>query len=171
MRHRSMFRRPAIVGLALVLAPVAASAQQKTIKDQLVGSWSKVFSEQTFPDGRKVHYVDVHPRGISTFDIHGRLTVMLGHSDLTNSLSNDHSRLTPEAAVAIAKGIRVYYGSYRVNEVDKVLNFDLEGTSFADELVGSQTRFIAQINDLDLKIRDQRTSVGGQVEVSYKRLK
>lgn len=66
---------------------------------------------------------------------------------------------------------RVYYGSYRVNEVDKVLNFDLEGTSFADELVGSQTRFIAEINDLDLKIRDQRTSVGGQVEVSYKRLK
>jgi hypothetical protein len=47
-------------------------AQQKPLKEQLVGTWTLVSSDQVRPDGSKVQQFGANPKGINVFDPNGR---------------------------------------------------------------------------------------------------
>ena len=171
MKRRHILTGTAIAGMALTLTPVCGFAQQKTVKEQLVGTWSKVFSEQTYPDGRKEQYISDNPKGISTFDAYGRFSVIFVRSDFSREPSNDGVKPTPEEALAIAKGALSYYGTYTVNEADQTLTLDVEGTSFARTLGLVQTRLITRISDRSFTVRNTKTHAGEQIELIYTRIK
>ena len=44
----------AVAGLGAILMSISASAQQKSLKDQLVGTWIYVSSTSTRADGKKM---------------------------------------------------------------------------------------------------------------------
>jgi hypothetical protein len=54
MNRRNVLSLPAIAALGLALLPISATAQQKTLKDQLVGTWSFVSSTGKLADGSPV---------------------------------------------------------------------------------------------------------------------
>ena len=62
-----------------------------------------------------------NPKGINTFDANGRFTVVFIRPDLPKVASNDRVRLTPEEAMAIAKGVIAYYGTYTVGDLKQFL--------------------------------------------------
>ena len=61
---------------------------QKTLKEQLVGTWSLASWEQVMPDGSKVHNYGTNPKGVVVFDTNGRLFVMFARPDLPKIASN-----------------------------------------------------------------------------------
>jgi len=61
-----------ITALGLALLPGNALAQQKSLKDQLVGTWTLVSWEQDVPSGPKFQRFGANPKGYNIFDANGR---------------------------------------------------------------------------------------------------
>ena len=171
MKHHIIFNASAITGLALMLAPVAGLAQEKTLKEQIVGTWSNVAWVHTYPDGRKEEQFGAKPKGVSTFDSNGRFVVIMLHPDLPKLASSDRWKPTPEEAMTIAKGSLAYYGTYTVNEADKSVQLDVEGTSYANQVGAPQKRIVTGITSDELRYRNLGSTSGGVIEFVSKRLK
>jgi hypothetical protein len=71
----------AIVAAKAALLPGSVAAQQKPLKDQLVGTWTLVSFEDINPNGTKKQYLGANPRGILMLDAGGRYAAMFGPSD------------------------------------------------------------------------------------------
>ena len=158
------------MGLALMIAPVTGIAQQKTLKEQIIGSWASAFVEHTYPDGRKVQEFGANPKGISVFDGNGRFIVIVLHSDLPKLASNDWFKPSPDEAMTIAKGVIANYGSYTVNEADQSLSLNLEGSYFANQCF-PQKRIVMEINADEMKLQNPSSIVGGIIEHIVTRIK
>ena len=109
----------AVIVLSAAMVSGAAS-QQKSLKDQLIGTWTLASWEQTYPDGRKDQAFSSTPKGIHTFSPDGRFAVVFLRPDLPKLASSDRVKPTPEEAMAVAKGAIAYYGTYTVDEADKI---------------------------------------------------
>jgi hypothetical protein len=84
MNLRGIFSLSAIAVLALAWFPGHAVSQQKSIRDQLVGTWMLVVSESLRPDGSKVDEYGQDPKGTLIFDKNGRYSVTIMRADLPN---------------------------------------------------------------------------------------
>jgi hypothetical protein len=62
----------ALLCLAVSLSASRSLAQQKSFKEQLVGTWTLVSSDQVLPDGSKLKQFGANPKGINVFDAKGR---------------------------------------------------------------------------------------------------
>src|SRR5437016_3429304 len=60
----------ALLGIALL--PDNGMAQQKSLKEQLVGAWTIVSNDNTTPDGKKEQIFGANPKGILIFDASGQ---------------------------------------------------------------------------------------------------
>jgi hypothetical protein len=171
MNRRNIFSLSAISAVGLAMLPGSADAQQKALKEQIVGTWSVVSWEQTLPDGHKDQAFGASPNGINSFDSSGRFSLIILRRDLPKVAANDRMKPTPEEALAIAKGAIAYFGTYSVDEADKSISLNLEGTSYANQLGLPQRRIVPIISADELKYRNPTSTSGGQIEVSLKRVK
>src|SRR5215468_6227366 len=64
MDRRSILSISAIAASGLAMLPGSAVGQQRTLKEQLVGSWTLVSTEVTQADGRKRQDFGTNPKGI-----------------------------------------------------------------------------------------------------------
>jgi hypothetical protein len=58
--------------LAVGLSAGDSLAQQKSLKEQLVGTWTLVSSDQVRQDGSRLSQFGANPKGINVFDANGR---------------------------------------------------------------------------------------------------
>jgi lipocalin-like protein len=150
----------------------SAVAQQKTLKEQIVGTWSVVSWVQTYPDGRKDEGFGPNPNGIHSFNPDGHFSVIFVRRDLPKLASNDRITPTAQEAMAVAKGVIAYFGTYTVNEADKSVSLSFEGTSYTNQLAQQpQKRIVTSISADELKYRNPASTAGGQIEVAFKRAK
>ena len=68
MSRRSIFTLSAIAALGLALLPSIIAAQQRTLKEQLVGTWAFVSCDSTTATGAKVPLCAAPADGILTLD-------------------------------------------------------------------------------------------------------
>jgi hypothetical protein len=71
MNRRSILNIAATAALGLALPLSSASAQTKSLKDQLVGTWTVVSWEQANKDGSKTQRFGANPKGVNVFDSNG----------------------------------------------------------------------------------------------------
>jgi hypothetical protein len=71
----------ALLCLAAALSASDSLAQQKSLKEQLVGTWTLVASDQELPDGSKLKQFGANPKGINVFDANGRFFLMVASAD------------------------------------------------------------------------------------------
>ena len=171
MNRRIVMTLSAVAAVGFALLPGSAFSQQKSLKDQLVGTWSLTAWEQTYKDGHKDQAFGAHPKGIQTFEPNGRFTLVFLKPDLPKVASNDRVTPTPEEAMAIAKGAIAYYGTYTVDEASKTVTLSLEGTTFSNQNGVPQKRVVTAISADELKYRNPTSASGGVIEVAFKRLK
>ena len=67
----------ALLCFAAGLSASDVLAQQTLLKEQLVGTWLLVSSDQVRPDGSKLKQFGANPKGINVFDANGRFFVMI----------------------------------------------------------------------------------------------
>jgi hypothetical protein len=170
MNRRHILSLSMITAFGLALLPGNALAQQKSLKEQLVGTWTVVSWEQTLPDGSKLQRFGANPKGINVFDANGRVFVMFARPDLPRLASNNLSTPTPEEAKAIVAGSIAYYGTYTVDEAAKTVSLRLEGTTFQNQLAMEQKRNILTLTADELKYGNPTPTAGGQITVALKRL-
>ena len=101
MNRRNILNITAITALGLALLPSSAVAQQKSLKEQLVGGWNLVAWERTSPDGTKAQAYGANPKGIAYYGADGRFFVLFARGDLPKIAANDRAKATPEEAKAL----------------------------------------------------------------------
>ena len=170
MNWRNILSLSAITALGLALLPGSAVSQTKSLKDQLVGSWTPVAWEQVKKDGTKLERFGSNMKGFNVFDANGRFYLMFARADLPKLASNNVLTPTPEEAKAIATGMIAYYGTYTVDEGAKTITLRIEASSLPNQLGLEQKRTITSISPTELKYRNT-TIVGGdgQINVTLKR--
>ena len=65
-----------LLGVALLAGD--AGAQQKTLKEQLIGTWMAISVVTAHPDGRKISSFGPDVKGMQIFDTNGRVVIILG---------------------------------------------------------------------------------------------
>jgi len=146
-----------------------AVAQQKSLKEQLVGTWIYASSTSTRADGSKTDRPNLKSIVIYTSD--GHFAFVSVRADLPKLAANDRARATAEEARAVVAGSIAYYGTYSVNEVDKVITPKVEGSTFANLIGSDQKRIITSLTADELKFTNPRTASGETLEFVWKRAK
>ena len=76
MNRRHIFTFSAMTALGLAFSLGTAIAQTKSLKDQLVGTWTVVSWEQTTKDGAKLQRFGSNPKGVNSFGADGHFFMM-----------------------------------------------------------------------------------------------
>ena len=156
-----------LVILVVVLPSGDAFAQQKSLKEQLVGTWIYVSSTSTRADGSKIDNPNLKAIVIYTSD--GHFAFVSVRDDLPKFANPDRARATAEEAKAVVAGSIAYFGTYSINEADKVLTANVEGSTYPNLIGTDQKRIITSLTADELKFTNPRTLTGVTLEFVWKR--
>jgi hypothetical protein len=170
MDRRSILGLPAIVGLGLPALLSSAAAQQKTIKDQIVGTWTFVSALDVHPDGKKVDRWGSGAKGIFMFDAHGHFAQFITRADLPKFAAGALDKGTPEENKAVLAGFVASFGTYTVDEANKTIVTHVEGSVFPNLVGRDLKRVIATLTANELKYTNPTTSMGTVAEATWKRV-
>ena len=167
-----MNTRPFLVAAALLGLSsgslTSANAQQKSLKEQLVGAWSFVSSTGKAPDGSPVW--GPNPKGLLIFMPDGHYASMIMRSDRPKFSANSRLQGTPEENRSVVQGTIATFGTYTVDEEKKAFKVRFEGSTFPNNEGTEQTRPVTISGD-ELKIQNPASTIGGQTELIYRRAK
>lgn len=170
MIHFNITRLSVITALAISFLSGPVLAQQKSLKEQIVGSWMIVSAITTRSDGRKVETFGANPKGLQIFERDGRTSAIITGSSLPKFISGNRATGTTDENKAVVQGSVAFFGPYSVNEIDRSLTFQVEGSTFPNWQGGTQKRLIAISGD-ELTITIPTGSAGGTGESKWKRMK
>jgi hypothetical protein len=170
MNRRCALGLCTIALLTIPAFPNGSLAQGKSLKDQLIGTWTYVSSTGKRDDGSTVARPSL--QGAVTYTADGRFHFITVRTDAPKLASSDPSRPSPEEAIAIASGSIAYTGTYTVDENTKTIHANVETSTFPN-LVGApnQRRIITSITADEMKFTNPRTPAGVTLEFVWKRAK
>jgi len=164
-----------ILAAMLMLGAIAsgASAQStRTLKEQLIGTWTFVVAEITAADGSKSLPFGDTPKGILVFTPDGRFAQIHIASDVPKIASNNRMTGTPEEYKAINQRSLSLFGTYAVDEDKKTVTYTITASTFPNWEGVSQTRTIESLTAEEFKNTNPAVTGGrGSAFNLYKRVK
>ncbi|MDE1969376.1 MAG: lipocalin-like domain-containing protein [Alphaproteobacteria bacterium] len=160
----------ALVGAVLAVAIAGSSpAQQNSLKQQIVGTWSYVSVEITKSDGSRVQTFGDKPNGVAVFERNGHFVIALTRSKLPKFASNNRLNGTAEENQATVRGSLTQFGTYTVNDADHSLMLHVTGSSYPN-IVGTDRKFIiTAITKTEMKWTIPAATSGGTATTVLKR--
>jgi hypothetical protein len=160
IREGCMTRRAILMAACVALVvpaatPGRAQTQQKTIKEQLIGSWKFSSSIDVRRSGRRVNRWGPNPAGIFIFDAGGHYAQMIMRTDVR----------------AFGAKTVASFGTYVVNEATKTIITHMEGSSIPSFIGSDEKRVIISLTADELKYNNPSTSAGTSVVAIWKRAK
>ena len=151
--------------LAATLAASQAFAQQKSLRDQIVGTWNFVVAEVVAPDGKKSFPFGETPKGILIFTAGGQFAQVHVASDVPKIASNNRLTGTPEEYAAIMKRSISIFGTYSVNEEKKTVTYNIVSSTYPNFEGEAQERTIDKLT-ADEFINTNQNVAGGRGRAS-----
>ncbi len=169
-RFRTLMLIPmALLCLGVTLPSIDAVAQQKTLKEQVVGTWTYVSVDIVGTDGSRVPLYGPNPQGIASFDSNGHYILLTARRGQAKFASNNRNEGTPEENKAVVQGSIAHFGTYSVNDADRTITFHIEASTFPNWNGTEQKRPFTVTAD-ELRWTTPASS-GGSAEVVLKRAK
>ncbi len=163
----------ATLALAALLLPGLAgeaAAQQKSLKDRLVGTWHFVIAEVTAPDGKKSFPFGPKPRGMVIFTPGGDFTQIHIASEVPKIANANRLNATAEEYAGIMRGTIAQFGTYTVDEEKKQFTMKFTASTFPNWEGVSQTRNIDKLTDEEFINTNPQVGAGrGSAYNLYKR--
>ena len=137
-----------VVGIAALAITLCAghAVAQKSLKDQIVGTWEFVVAEITAADGKKSFPFGETPKGILIFTPDGRFTQIHIASDVPKFASGNRLTGTAEEYAAINRRSLSVFGSYTIDEDKKTVTYRITSSTFPNWEGEAQTRSIDKLN-------------------------
>jgi hypothetical protein len=151
--------------------PGAAASQEKSLKEQLVGTWLIVSVDNVRDDGSKAEQFGPSPKGIVIYAADGRFALLNSRGDLPKFASKNRDQGTPEENKAVVQGSIAYFGTYTVDEASKIITANIEGSTYPNFIGTSQKRLITSLTSDELKFVNPAASAGGKLQLVWKRAK
>src|SRR5438445_1114697 len=117
------------IGLGFVLSG-AAFAQQKSVKEQIVGAWTLVSVTSEMDDGKSGEPFGPSPKGVIIFSNDGNFSLFQSRAEIPKIAANDRAKATPEEAQGIVASSIAYYGTYSIDENTKVMVVNLAASTY-----------------------------------------
>jgi hypothetical protein len=157
--------------LALTLCASSALAQ-KSLKEQIVGTWDFTVAEVTAADGKKSYPFGETPKGILIFTPDGRFAQIHVAGDVPKFASGNRLTGTPEEYAAINKRSLSVFGTYTVDEDKKTVTYRIVSSTFPNWEGEAQTRTIDRLT-ADEFVNTNPNVAGGRGSAAnyYKRAK
>ena len=172
---KRIMKRILVVSCALAIAALSgggASAQQKSLKDRLTGTWHFVIAEVTAPDGTKSFPFGPKPRGMVIFTPDGDFMQIHIASEVPKIASGNRLGATPEEYAGIIRGTIAQFGTYTVDEDKKTFTMKFTASTFPNWDGISQTRTIDKLTDDEMINTNPQVGAGrGSAYNLYKRAK
>lgn len=168
--HGRIFRCVSVVIslMALTLLGTSASwAQQKSLKEQLVGSWTMVSADFIRKDGTKGNSFGDNPNGILIFDASGRFATVYGRPGRPHLSTIALSQIPAEELAAAARAFWATHGTWSVDEAGKTLSRKSELTLLPNnDKLESKASVAVSGNELKLL---SAGAAGVTIEQTYRR--
>jgi hypothetical protein len=156
--------------LGLALLPSYAVAQQQTLREQLIGSWTLVSNDNVAPDGIKRQLYGSNPKGILILAANGHYAQVQVNPDRPKFKGKTRLDGTPEENKAAMAGTVAHFGMWSVNEAEKILIMRSEGNLFPNDEGSESKRSVVLAGD-ELTYANPSPGGGGRSESVYKRAK
>jgi Lipocalin-like domain len=160
----------AFVSLGVALPESDAFAQGKSLKEQLVGTWTMVSVVTARPDGSRYEALGPNPRGVFILNANGHFAITIIGDAHRKFASNNRLQGTPEENEAAVHSSIAYFGTYTVSEADHTLNFHIDRCTFPNWDGTDQKRSVTITGD-EMKYSNAAASGGGKAELVWKREK
>jgi hypothetical protein len=146
-----------------------AVSQDSSSKQLLVGTWSLTSADSVKADGTRVAVFGPSPKGTMIFTEDGRFALIQMRGDLPKLAANNRDQGTPEEYKAVVSGSIAYFGTYVLNEAEKLITLKLEGSTYANLLGAEQKRIITSLTAGELTFTNPRNPAGMTLEVGWRR--
>jgi hypothetical protein len=128
----SMNRRCALCLCAIALVtipafPSSSVAQERSLKDQLVGTWTYVSSTARRENGSTVQRPSF--KGTATYTADGRFQLIAARTDAPEYKSGNPARPSSDGVLA-SSGSFTYTGTYTVDENTKTIHANIATSTF-----------------------------------------
>ena len=149
-------KRLGILGLSAMLAaglassPGSAVAQQKSLKEQLVGTWILVSCDYKVADGTTFPFC-VNSSGSLSFDASGRYVVVIAARGRPKFTAGRNS--PADEFKAATRGLGANFGTWSANDADKIITRHVEG-ALEPNREGTDAKDTATIVGDELRIVD-----------------
>jgi hypothetical protein len=169
MNRRSLLGISAMTALGLAFVSSTAIGQQKSLKEQLVGTWTLVSNEVTPPNGTKGQPYGSNPKGLLIFQAGGRYVEVDG--DPNRPKFKIAGQPTGEELAATTLGhFAANFGTWSVNEGDKTLTRHYE-IALRPNNEGTDLKNSVNLAGDELKLSGVVPSTGFKVDAVYRRAK
>jgi Lipocalin-like domain len=165
MDRRSFLNIFAMTALGLALVSSSAVAQQKSLKEQLVGIWTMVSYEATASNGTERQIAN--PKGILIFDAGGRYATVFGRPDRPKFKSPSQPT-TEELAAATDDFFAANFGTWSVSEADKTLTQRYDGALRPDN-EGADVKSSVSLTGDELRLTSGVLPTAAKIASVYRR--
>jgi len=170
MNRSNILSLSVLAACSLALLPGSAVSQQKSLKDQLVGSWILVSNDAVAPDGTKHQLFGPNPKGLLVFDATGQYSQILVNPAVPKFKINNRLKGTPEENTAAVQGTTATFGTWMVDEASKTVTVRYAGGMFPNQ-AGTEAKRTAVVTGDELKINNPATASGMKSDSVYRRAK
>lgn len=151
----------AIVSAATQFATIpSASAQQQSLRSQLVGTWKFVTTSVRLADGSRADVFGPTPNGVLMFHPDGHFVLMNSRPGRSKYASGNRAKGTEDEFKETVLGSIGYFGSYWVDEAKQVFVLRIAGSTFPDYEGTEQVRPFTLVGD-ELRSVNPNPSLGG----------
>jgi hypothetical protein len=156
-----------LTAMSFLLAGLAlfddnAIAQQNTLKERLIGTWTVVSLINEHTDGSKIETFGSDPKGYFMFDSDGHFSTHVVRAWRPKFAHRDAP--TCAESKAVVEGTITAFGTYTVNEADHSISMHIIGSSFPIWDDTNQKRSITITGD-ELKYLNPTPATGGGTAV------
>lgn len=170
MNRRCLFNLCAIAALGLALLPGNAVGQQKSLKEQLVGTWTLVSNDNVAADGTKRQVFGPNPKGIMILAADGHYALIAANPARPKFKGNTRLDGTPEENKAVVAGTVASFGTWSADEASNTLITRIEGNLFPND-EGREQRRIVTLEGDELRQVNPSPGSGGRAEIVFRRTK
>ena len=164
-----------MVPFALAFFSDHAVAQQKTLKQHLIGSWTFVRTKATQADGRKILPFGANPKGVNIFTEDGHFVQIQIADGIPKFTSNSRVTGTSAENKAVLQGSLALFGTYTVDEAKRakrMIVYKVESSTFPNWIGLVQERPVDSITADELIHSNAGGSIAGAKMVNvWKRAK
>jgi hypothetical protein len=150
----------------------AQKSSGKSLKQELIGTWSLVSVDNIYPDNSRIHPYGDNPKGLLIFDNKGNYAIQILKAVRPLIATGDKNKSTPEENSVMVQGSNSHFGKYAVNEAEKTITFKIEHAFFPNWENTEQKRVYTYTRN-EIKYVVTHTTQGGQsviAEVAWRRL-
>jgi len=172
MNRHSILSLTALAALGLALLPTNTVAQQKTLKEQLAGTWILVSYDSIGADGSKRPIFSAKPEGTLMLDGTGHYATVLVNPERPKKWSgNSRDQVNTEDLASAARGLVAQFGTWSVDETGKTLTRKIVG-ALNPLNAGREQKIQVSLSGDQLTLADPSSGVaGGRTETMYRRAK